>query len=388
MIIAIDASNIKDRGGLKHILELINNVDISRLNVTKVLIYGGSQLDHLPEKEWLEKKKVNLLMKGNFFFESIWKLFYAEKEFLKHADIVFAPGGTFYSRKIPYVAMSQNMLVFETKESRRYGFSWVRLRLLILKKLQSRSFKGSNGIIFISNYAFNYITNLIPAILNKSKVIYFGSSNAFDQEIKVQKNISEYSIDNPFKILYVSILDVYKHQDVLVRAIEILKKKDYPIELVLVGPKYQPFYKKYLKEVSKLGDISFINYVGQVQYKEVYKNYKQADIFVFASSCENMPNILIEAMASGLPVACSYMGPMPEFLRAAGEYFDPLSENSIAEAIERLILNPALRYNNALKAKSLVQEYSWKKCASETFEFIIKSASLVTILVLCLDLAH
>ena len=48
-----------------------------------------------------------------------------------------------------------------------------------------------------------------------------------------------------------------------------------------------------------------------------------ANLFVFASSCENMPNTLVEAMAIGLPIACSDRGPMPEVLRDGGVYFDP-----------------------------------------------------------------
>ena len=49
----------------------------------------------------------------------------------------------------------------------------------------------------------------------------------------------------------------------------------------------------------------------------------KADIFVFASSCENMPNTLIEAMAAGLPIASSYRGPMIEILKDGGIYFNP-----------------------------------------------------------------
>ena len=56
---------------------------------------------------------------------------------------------------------------------------------------------------------------------------------------------------------------------------------------------------------------------------------KRAHLFVFASSCENMPNTLVEAMASGLPIACSDRGPMPEILRDGGTYFDPENEVTI-----------------------------------------------------------
>ena len=63
-----------------------------------------------------------------------------------------------------------------------------------------------------------------------------------------------------------------------------------------------------------------------IPYHELHSEYKDADLGVFASSCENLPIILIEKMASGLPIACSNKGPMPEVLGSAGVYFDP--ENS------------------------------------------------------------
>ena len=44
----------------------------------------------------------------------------------------------------------------------------------------------------------------------------------------------------------------------------------------------------------------------------------KSNIFIFASSCENMPITLIEGMASGLPIACSDRGPMPEVLQDGG----------------------------------------------------------------------
>jgi glycosyltransferase involved in cell wall biosynthesis len=372
MIIGIDASNIKNSGGLKHLIEFLSHVEPQKFGVNKIVIFGGHQLDELPNASWLEKRKEKLLIQNSFIKESFWKIFKAEKEFISNCNIVFAPGGTFHSNKIPYVSMSQNMLVFEKKEADRFGLSWTRLRFYILNILQQKSFNGSQGVIFISHYAQKYIMSLSRASIKKSTIAYFGSSNSFKCPVKLQENISFYSPDNPYKILYVSILNSYKHQDKLAIAVDILKKKGYPIELLLVGPTYLPFYKKFRTTLSKINNHeSFIKYLGQITYSEVSKIYKESDLFVFPSSCENMPNILIEAMSAGLPIACSNYGPMPEFLKDAGEYFDPLDIDSMADAIEKLILNPELRYRNAQKAYNYTQELSWEKCANETMEFIV-----------------
>ena len=65
--------------------------------------------------------------------------------------------------------------------------------------------------------------------------------------------------------------------------------------------------------------------------------FSKHDAVIYASSCENMPNILIESMASGLPIACSDKQPMPEFLKNGGYYFNANSVDSIQKAIINLI---------------------------------------------------
>ena len=98
--------------------------------------------------------------------------------------------------------------------------------------------------------------------------------------------------------------------------------------------------------------------------------YKSADLGVFASSCENLPITLLENMASGLPIACSNLGPMPEVLGKAGVYFDPESGESIRDAIEQLVLSPRLRADVAQLAFARSKDFNWERCAKETFSFL------------------
>ena len=102
----------------------------------------------------------------------------------------------------------------------------------------------------------------------------------------------------------------------------------------------------------------------------------ESDLFIFASSCENMPNTLVEGMASGLPIACSDRGPMPEVLRDGGTYFDPTDPASIASAIEKLLVDTELRATFARRAAELSREYSWERCARETWAFLRKTYAL------------
>jgi glycosyltransferase involved in cell wall biosynthesis len=112
-----------------------------------------------------------------------------------------------------------------------------------------------------------------------------------------------------------------------------------------------------------------------VPFDRIHACYREADGFLFASSCENMPIILIEAMASGLPIVCSNRGPMPEVLRDGGLYFDPQSVPETVDAIRTMVLGRDARTRSATRAGVLAREYQWERTARETMAFIREVAS-------------
>ena len=81
-----------------------------------------------------------------------------------------------------------------------------------------------------------------------------------------------------------------------------------------------------------------MSFLGGIAFDEIHHCYMSSDAFVFASSCENLPNILIEAMASGMPIICSSLGPMPEVLGEQGLYFDPFEPETLKSGIKKSIL--------------------------------------------------
>ena len=139
-----------------------------------------------------------------------------------------------------------------------------------------------------------------------------------------------------------------------------------------MGPKGNAIkrLRKTLNHVDPSGE--FITYRGAVPYEELHNLYAAADINVYASSCENMPNILLEGMASGLPIACSNRGPMPEILGDVGIYFDPKKPEEIADTIRTLMESRKLRTQMAQAAFERARQFSWQRCAEETFTFLEK----------------
>jgi glycosyltransferase involved in cell wall biosynthesis len=246
--------------------------------------------------------------------------------------------------------------------------------LLLLRWTQSRTFRRAEGVIFLTRYAQTEVTRLVETT-GAVTTIPHGVDGRFAGRPREQQPMSQYSVDRPFRILYVSIIDVYKHQWHVAEAVAQLRNGGFPVVLDLVGPAYPPALarlKKVLTRIDPTGRV--VRYVGAVPYDELHARYAQAQVCVFGSSCETMPNILLEGMASGLPIACSNRGPMPEVLGDAGVYFDPESPADIARALRELIESPGLRARLAQASFDRSQAYSWPRCAAETFEFLRAAA--------------
>ena len=175
------------------------------------------------------------------------------------------------------------------------------------------------------------------------------------------------------RLLYVSSIDQYKHQWHLIEAVSFLRKQNIPVKLDLVGPAFPPALMRLNAAITKFDpENTWVRYHGAVPYEELNNLYAQADLGVFASSCENMPIILLEKMASGLPIACSNRGPMPEVLGNAGLYFDPERPTEIMHSLRKYIESPDLRSEKASNSIARCQQYSWSRCADETFTFLAK----------------
>jgi glycosyltransferase involved in cell wall biosynthesis len=286
-------------------------------------------------------------------------------------DLLFVPGGAYQGGFRPFVTMSRNLLPFDWPEARRYGISLTSLRLMLLRRAQSHTFRHASGVIFLTNYARDVVMHMVQQLSGTSTVIPHGINAQFRLPPREQKDIRTYSLQKPFRLLYVSIIDVYKHQWHVAEAVAQLRKEGMPIQLTLIGPAYVPALKRLSQALRRLDPAEvFMQYRGSIPYAEVVDEYHRADVFIFASTSETFGQILTEAMAAGLPIACSNRNSMYETLGDAGVYFDPEQPSEIAKALKTLIDSPGLRAQNAGAAYARAQHYTWARCAQDTFGFL------------------
>jgi glycosyltransferase involved in cell wall biosynthesis len=375
-IIGIDASNIRSGGGVTHLIELLRAAKPSTHGFSKVIVWGGQNtLSRIEERPWLVKSHQPLLDKA-LPYRVFWQTILLSK--LAHkadCSVVFLSGSSYAGSFRPFVTISQNLLPFEWRELRRYGLSVSTLRLILLRWIQSCTFRRADGLIFLTRYAQNSVMQVIKTTLGKTAIIPHGINDRFASPPREQLPINQYSVDRPFRILYVSIIDVYKHQWHVAEAVVQLRKSGLPVALELVGPAYPSALKRLRQTLDKIDPVGeVVRYSGEVPYAALHACYEQADLGLFASSCETFGMILTEAMSSGLPIACSSCSAMPELLGDAGVYFDPENPDDIAHALRTLINSADLRTRLAEASFERVKVFSWQRCADETFGFLARCA--------------
>lgn len=374
LTIGIDATNLRGGGGVTHLIELLRAAQSTLHGIERVVVWGGTPtLKLLDYRPWLDKRTPPALDKG-LLQRTLWQR-YSLSQAARDAgcDVLFVPGGSYAGNFHPVVTMSRNLLPFEMRELLRYRWSLFTLKLLLLRLVQSRSFRKTDGVIFLTEYARDVVLGVTGKLRGQTCIVPHGLNPRFNKAPKLQRDITEYDDAHPYRVLYVSIIDQYKHQWHVVEAVAAFRKQGFPIVLDLVGPAYPPALKRLNQTIDRVDvERRWVHYHGAIPFNELHLRYAQADLGLFASSCENMPNILLETMASGLPIVCSNRGPMPEVLGHAGAFFNPEQPEDIARALRELIESPQTRTELARASYERAQEYSWQRCADKTCRFLVR----------------
>lgn len=375
IVVGIDASRNRSGGARAHLTGLLSAANPSRHGIREIHVWSfKSLLDLLPEHPWLIKHNPPQL-ETCLLREVWWQTFHLAREAKRlGCDVLFSSDASTTCRFDPMVVMSQDMLSYEPGIMHLFRWGYQRFRLLAILHLQNWAFRHARGAIFLTRYAGDVIQRSC-GVLPRVTTIPHGISSLFLDAPSV-RSLAEWH--TCIHCTYVSPTARYKNQWHVVRAVELLRARGIALTLDLVG-NTEGCAKARLAEQLRKSDPakSFVRQLGQLPVDKVVEQLSGTDIFVFASSCESMPITLLEGMAMGLPIACSERGPMPEVLQDGGVYFDPEDPLSIADAIERIVLDRDLRIRIAERAREISSNFSWQRSADETLAFIARTCAPV-----------
>lgn len=144
------------------------------------------------------------------------------------------------------------------------------------------------------------------------------------------------------------------------------------ISLKIVGP-YMPDVKTNIENIARIrNNGNWVEFTGALDHQHVISEFRKAGLFVFPSYTEGFPNVILESMACGCPIAASNVGAIAEMLDIKGNpcglCFSPRNKDEVKAAILELINNPTKSKQFAeLAKKRVVDQYSIKKVWSDLF---------------------
>jgi alpha-1,3-rhamnosyl/mannosyltransferase len=172
--------------------------------------------------------------------------------------------------------------------------------------------------------------------------------------------------------LFVSSIEPRKNIDRMLDAYELLSpslKKQYP--LVLVGSSGWKS-EKVLQRIRKLSYAGVVHYLGYTTDVELKYLYHSAGALIFLSLYEGFGLPIIEAQVMGLPVVTSNLSCMPEVAGDAAMLVDPYDVDAISAALERVMLDEALRQRLKLAGFENSGRFSWDITAAKTLDVYSK----------------
>lgn len=158
----------------------------------------------------------------------------------------------------------------------------------------------------------------------------------------------------------------HKNLVTLLRAFAVSAQR-HAIQLVVIGrePRRDKRVRGFLSECKPNGSVIFTGYLSDDDLSLMMMNAKS---LVFPSLYEGFGLPVVEAMAAGVPVACSKASALPEIAAPAAVFFSPSDPVDIALAIERIMTDESLRRRLIAAGKRRVRRFSWERAARQTIE--------------------
>jgi glycosyltransferase involved in cell wall biosynthesis len=227
---------------------------------------------------------------------------------------------------------------------RRLGMRLYWLGLALMTHLSLRVAKGAIAVS-------RFVAESIGA--NRAEIVSYGVAGFAPDGATQREDF----------LLAVGDLYPQKNYHALIEALSRLPAR----RLVIAGEAIDAQYARRLQALvaaQRLGER--VTFLGRVGADKLADLYRRCAVFVFPSLVESFGMPLLEAMASGAPIACAKAAAMPEVAGEAALYFDPKQPYEIAATLNRLLDAPGLAASLGKKAAERARSFTWEAAAAST----------------------
>lgn len=279
-------------------------------------------------------------------------------------------------RRVKHVLMLRNMepFCFDRYPYGRYN----RFRNRVLRSLGRSSLRQADRVIAISRYVAGYAKEKIGVRPERIVTFYHGRDEAFSHRgdrVAGRAELAKQGVKGDFIFTCGSLLPYRRCEDVIAGFAGFRKgyNQPQPCSLVIAGSGNDwKYMEKLINAIKNSGCAGDIIMAGHVPHDMIVLLYRYCRACVIASEVEACPNIAIEAMTSGCAIVSCDSAPLPEMFAGCSLEYKSRDTEGLARALGRIHGDEALR--QALSYKALVRsgDFTWQKCAEETYRTLVE----------------
>ena len=353
-------------GAEKVLVNLVNNMDRSKFDITVMSIFGGVNTQFL-KKNIKYKSIFKRCFPGSSHIMKLFTPRQLHKMFIKEK----------YDIEVSYLEGPSARIISGCPYEDTKLVSWIHIEQHT-KEIASTGFRSYDEsvkcyekfdtTICVSEYVKKDFSSIYPTLKNL-QVLY--NTNETGQIIESSKEVVEDNIfrDDEIKIIGVGRIVPVKGFDKLARVHKRLRDDGYPIHTYVLGiGSEKEKIESFCKENKILDSYTFLGY-----QTNPYKYVAKCDMFVCASIAEGFSTAATEALIVGTPVVTTLVSGMKEMLGENNEYgiVTENNEEALYEGIKKLLDDKILLKHYTEKAEERGKFFSTENTVKAVEEMLI-----------------
>jgi glycosyltransferase involved in cell wall biosynthesis len=287
-----------------------------------------------------------------------------------NADFVLSLSGYIY----PDMRPLRNVVVVPDIQHEYYPDFFPPDVLAERKRVYGESILAADGLIAISEYTRQTIIEKFRIDPGRIQTVHLAASPMFHRENRMNGNrervLYKYRLPERGYLFLPANTWPHKNHKGAIETLQILRQ-DYGLDLVLVCTgSHKEAQGDLNRLISRNGLDGAVRFLGYCPMHDLVGLYEGAAALIYPSFFEGFGMPLLEAMWTDCPVVCSNLTSLPEIAGDAALLVDPHSAEALAEAVNRILSDEALRSDLITRGRKRVEAFSWSKFTSEVLKVL------------------